>query len=99
MDLVLPTVDYTYEHFLADARAATEEILSKGKVPIVIGGTGMYMRWYMQNRQGITSHPYPAKTQRDSQIISPNGTMIFSATFYTSTVRIFIPASTSGASR
>ena len=61
MDLVLPTVDYTYEHFLADARAATEEILSKGKVPIVIGGTGMYMRWYMQNRQGITSHPFPGE--------------------------------------
>jgi tRNA dimethylallyltransferase len=47
MDLVLPTVDYTYEQFLAESRAATEEILSKGKVPIVIGGTGMYMRWYM----------------------------------------------------
>jgi tRNA A37 N6-isopentenylltransferase MiaA len=53
MDLVLPTVDYTYEQFLAESRAATEEILSKGK--------GMYMRWYMQNRQGITSHPFPSE--------------------------------------
>nr|PNR29274.1 hypothetical protein PHYPA_027966 [Physcomitrium patens]PNR29278.1 hypothetical protein PHYPA_027970 [Physcomitrium patens]PNR29279.1 hypothetical protein PHYPA_027971 [Physcomitrium patens] len=58
MDLVPPTVEYSYEQFLRDARSATEHILAKGLVPIVVGGTGMYMRWFMQNRAGITSHPF-----------------------------------------
>ena len=57
MDLVPPTVEYTYEQFLRDSRNATEKILKKKKVPIVVGGTGMYMRWYMQNR-AVTCHPF-----------------------------------------
>jgi tRNA A37 N6-isopentenylltransferase MiaA len=58
MDMIPPTEDYPYERFVTDARAATEDILSRGLVPIVIGGTGMYMRHFMHNRPGITSHPF-----------------------------------------
>lgn len=65
MDLVLPTVDYTTEHFRVDARAVTEEILSRGVVPIVIGGTGLYMRTFMQNRPDITSHRFEGECDID----------------------------------
>ena len=58
LDMVPPTVKYTYEQFCTDARAATNQIISKGLVSIIAGGTGMYMRWYMHNRKGITSHPF-----------------------------------------
>lgn len=58
MDMVPPTEDYSYERFVADARGATEDILARGLVPIVIGGTGMYMRCFMHNKPGLTSHPF-----------------------------------------
>lgn len=34
--------DYTAGFFYDDARAATESVLRKRSVPIVVGGTGMY---------------------------------------------------------
>ncbi|KAG0566699.1 hypothetical protein KC19_7G082200 [Ceratodon purpureus] len=58
MDMVPPTVDYPYERFVADSRAATEDIIARGLVPIIIGGTGMYMRCFMHNTASITSHPF-----------------------------------------
>lgn len=67
MDMVLPTVDYTPENFVVDARAATEDILSRGLVPIVIGGTGLYMRSFMHNRVGITSHIFEGECGKDGE--------------------------------
>ena len=61
LDMVPPTQDYSYEDFLVDSRAATQDILSRGLVPIVIGGTGMYMRWFMHNKPNLTSHPFPGE--------------------------------------
>lgn len=37
--------DYTAGRFYDDARASTELVLAKGAVPIIVGGTGMYLRW------------------------------------------------------
>lgn len=65
LDVVPPTWDYKYTEFLIAARAATEHVLAKGKVPIVVGGTGMYMRWYMHNRREITSHPFAGESEFD----------------------------------
>jgi len=45
LDMALPTQEYTVEQFFKDARAATELILARGRVPIVVGGTGTYLRW------------------------------------------------------
>lgn len=39
--------DYDAGRFYDDARAATEIVLAKGAVPIVVGGTGMYLRWWV----------------------------------------------------
>jgi tRNA dimethylallyltransferase len=58
LDMVPATVEYTYEEFMRDSRAATEKILARGRVPIVVGGTGMYMRYYMHAKPGITSKPF-----------------------------------------
>ena len=43
IDCVLPSKRYTVSDFKKDAEEAIEEILSKGKVPIVVGGTGLYV--------------------------------------------------------
>ena len=43
IDVVDPDVRYTVSDFKNAAEEAIEEILSKGKVPIVVGGTGLYI--------------------------------------------------------
>ena len=43
IDIISPTERYTVSNFKKDSEAAIEEILAKGKVPIVVGGTGLYV--------------------------------------------------------
>ncbi len=43
--VLLVTAEYTVEQFFKDARAATELVLARGHVPIVVGGTGTYLHW------------------------------------------------------
>ncbi len=49
MDVVEPTEDYTVAKFYDDAKFAIEEIIKKGKTPIVVGGTGLYFRILLEN--------------------------------------------------
>lgn len=43
IDIVEPNQRYTVSNFKADAEKCIEEIISKGKTPIVVGGTGLYV--------------------------------------------------------
>jgi tRNA dimethylallyltransferase len=43
VDFVSPDKRYTVSDFKKDAENAIEEILAKGKTPIVVGGTGLYV--------------------------------------------------------
>ena len=43
LDLVEPDKRYSVADFKKDAEKAIEDILTKGKVPIVVGGTGLYV--------------------------------------------------------
>ncbi len=43
VDCISPDTRYTVNDFKHDAEKAIEEILSKGKTPIVVGGTGLYI--------------------------------------------------------
>jgi len=43
IDFVLPNKRYSVADFKKDAEIAIDEILSKGKVPIIVGGTGLYV--------------------------------------------------------
>ncbi len=43
VDFVSPDQRYTVSDFKKDAETAIKEILEKGKVPIVVGGTGLYV--------------------------------------------------------
>jgi tRNA dimethylallyltransferase len=42
VDFVEPNLRYTVSDFKKDSESAIEEILAKGKTPIVVGGTGLY---------------------------------------------------------
>ncbi len=43
IDIREPYEDYSVAEFNSDAKAAIEDILSRGKLPIICGGTGLYI--------------------------------------------------------
>jgi tRNA dimethylallyltransferase len=44
VDVADPTEHYTAARYMADARAAIDDIYARGKWPIIVGGTGLYYR-------------------------------------------------------
>ncbi|CAK7350102.1 unnamed protein product [Dovyalis caffra] len=53
VDLLHPSEDYSVGQFYEDARQATLDILKSGRVPIVTGGTGLYLRWFIYGKPDI----------------------------------------------
>ena len=51
IDVVEPDEDYSLALFLRQARAAIEDIQSRARVPIVVGGTGQYVRGLLEGWQ------------------------------------------------
>ena len=49
IDIVEPEFDYSVGNYHDDARKAIYEIISKGKTPIIVGGTGLYFRILLEN--------------------------------------------------
>ncbi len=49
IDVINPDEEYTVANFADDAKAAIEEIVEKKKIPIVVGGTGLYFRILLEN--------------------------------------------------
>ena len=49
IDIVEPEFDYSVGNYYDDARKAIYDILSRGKTPIVAGGTGLYFRILLEN--------------------------------------------------
>jgi tRNA dimethylallyltransferase len=49
MDIIKPSEDFTLSHFKIEANKAIKEILSRGKLPIIVGGTGLYISTLVDN--------------------------------------------------
>lgn len=49
MDFLDPSEEYTLKQYLNDVNQAVESVLSKGKLPILVGGTGLYVTSFMNN--------------------------------------------------
>ncbi|MCO5556885.1 hypothetical protein L7F22_010439 [Adiantum nelumboides] len=47
IDIVHPEEDYSVGHYFRRSREATDIVLARRSVPILVGGTGMYLRWYL----------------------------------------------------
>ena len=54
MDVCDPRRDYSLADYVRDAEAAIEAIAGRGHVPVVVGGTGMYLRGLLK---GIVALP------------------------------------------
>ena len=44
IDIAAPTTEYTAAHYARDASAAIRDIHARGRLPILVGGTGLYFR-------------------------------------------------------
>ncbi|KAF5771759.1 putative tRNA dimethylallyltransferase [Helianthus annuus] len=53
VDILHPSEDYSAGNFYDDGRQATKDILSRGRVPIVTGGTGLYLRWFIYGKPDV----------------------------------------------
>lgn len=53
LDILHPSEDYSVGQFYEDARQATQDILKNGRVPIVTGGTGLYLRWFIYGKPDV----------------------------------------------
>ena len=51
LDVADPGEDYSVARYVADATACVEDILSRGKLPIVAGGTGLYIDNLLAGRE------------------------------------------------
>ncbi len=49
IDIVNPDEEYSVASFQADAKACIQGILSRGKVPVIAGGTGLYINALVYN--------------------------------------------------
>ena len=49
IDIIDPKTRYSVADFVRDARACIDDILSRGKLPVVAGGTGLYMDSVLMN--------------------------------------------------
>ncbi|GLU15347.1 hypothetical protein SLE2022_318450 [Rubroshorea leprosula] len=53
VDILDPFEDYSVGQFFEDARQATRDVLDSGHVPIVTGGTGLYLRWFVYGKPDV----------------------------------------------
>lgn len=49
MDFLEPTEEYTLKEYLENANRCVEDILSRKKLPIIVGGTGLYVSSFLNN--------------------------------------------------
>lgn len=61
IDMVDPDQDYTASDFRADAGRAIEGIISRGRIPFVVGGTGLYIKALLK---GLVDSPSGAGAVR-----------------------------------
>ena len=48
IDILEPTEDYSVGQFVKDCENAIKDIISRGKLPILVGGTGLYIKALLQ---------------------------------------------------
>lgn len=70
IDIAEPTESYSVNRFVTEAGKAVEDILSRGKIPVLVGGTGLYMENII-NRTEFTApmrdESYSAELERFAQ--------------------------------
>lgn len=63
IDVVEPSTSYSVAQYVKDATCCVDEILSRGKLPIVVGGTGLYIDSLLSGRTFADQPGDPAVRQ------------------------------------
>jgi tRNA dimethylallyltransferase len=50
IDILPPEAEFSAGDFYEAARRATADVLSRGRTPVVVGGTGFYLRWFVHGK-------------------------------------------------
>jgi len=68
MSVIDPSIDYSCADYVKDATAVTDDIIKRGKLPIICGGTGLYMDSLIR---GLEFSPdIPENIREELQILS-----------------------------
>lgn len=73
LDMVDPDEEFTLAHFKKFALQAIEEIESREKIPLLVGGTGLYFNAVTQNYQIPQVPPNPELRQKFTEFYEKNG--------------------------
>mgnify|MGYP003489308457 FL=1 len=70
LDIIPVEQDYTASDFKRDARQAIESILARGKLPIVVGGSGLYIEGLLFDMQfgGVTAENPDYRKQLEAEL-------------------------------
>jgi len=70
IDIVNPDESYTLAQYQADAYAAIDDILARGKQPFLVGGTGLYVRAVVE---GLCIPRVPPNEELRAQLAAQDG--------------------------
>lgn len=76
VDLVEPGVPYSAALFQRDARAAIDDIAARGRVPVLAGGTGLYVRAALDDLEfpsGDTLSDAREELESELRVLGPDG--------------------------
>lgn len=73
VDIVAPDEDFSLAHFCDLARAALEAITARGRLPLLVGGTGQYLAAILEGWQVPRVPPQPALRARLRQEAQAQG--------------------------
>lgn len=72
IDFVDPADDYNVSRFVSDARSSIEDLQSRNKLPMIVGGTGLYLRGLLEGMFEIASVPENIR-ERLQEIVQQRG--------------------------
>lgn len=73
IDIADPDEVYTMSDFKRDAEKIIGEIHARGRLPMLVGGTGLYIRAIVQNYAIPDASPNPELRQKYEKILEENG--------------------------
>lgn len=74
IDIVAPDEFYTLARYQADAYAAIDDILARGKQPFLVGGAGLYIRAVVE---GLRIPRVPPNTELRTQLEAQDGMALY----------------------
>ena len=73
IDILEPTEDYSVGQFVKDCENAINEIVAKGKLPILVGGTGLYIKALLQGYNFNNTDKHDDFRQEMFELAKTNG--------------------------